>query len=260
MTAFSRLTLLLALVFGEVRWICHPMAASTPSDVTTAQRDAAPPALPGEDLARRTDPYGRAFAEMKLPPEKIRRLRELIAVSHVAPADLEGEVMRGAYRSRQEAIEVFSLACAEAETEITHLLTPLQYARFTTARDELPARVVVAAFDTALTAEVPPTSPLGAVTAFTDDVFESLVAIVQSSCHRHRVLPDNTLPPDLTDEPALTRYLAAKTAANREIATGASTLLSPAQIAAVQHYQAAQLEALSALWHHPPTRSWAQRR
>lgn len=197
---------------------------------------------------------------MKLPPEKIRRLRELIAVSHVAVADLEGEVMRGAYRSRQEAIEVFSLACTEAETEITHLLTPLQYARFTTARDELPARTVVTAFDTALTAESPSPSPLGPITALTDDAFESLVALVQSSCHRHHVAPDNTLPPDLTDEPALARYLAAKTSANRAIATGAITLLRPAQIATVQRYQAAQLEALSALWHHPPTHTWAQRR
>jgi hypothetical protein len=234
------------------------MAASLPLTMRSAESLASdlPPAVSTAKKPDRLDPFPRVFAELQLSPEKIRRLRELMRVPETTALEIEAEISRGAYRSRQEALDVYTLACTEAETEIQKLLTPLAYARFTTVRDEAPARQLLDAYDRALAAATPSVP----VTVFTDETFDRLVTTMTAICRRHGITPAAAPPPGASRTDDLAPYLAAREATDADIARILSPVLADTQLATLVQFQTDQRNTLAALWRQTPARTWAQRR
>ncbi len=233
----------------------HPQGVVTSASPVAEDRGRESAAA--ELRLRRANPYAAMVKDFNLSEAKARRLRELLRVPEVAILEVEGELSRGAYRSRQEAIDIYTLACNEAETEIASLLTPIQYARLQTVRDELPARRFVLDYDTFLTSEG---GAVAGQSALPDEAFAALLALAHSICRRQGVAPDYGVPEGVADEVALARYLEAKTTADAAIARGAATFLTSVQTAALTKFQATQRESLATLWRQRPAVPWVRRR
>lgn len=237
---------------------------------TSADSSTAPTVSPQPAMVRtapaasadRLDPFPRLFSELQLSPEKIQRLRELLRVPEATALEIEAEISRGAYRSRSAALEVYTLACTEAETEIQKLLPPLAYAQFTTVRDELPARRLLDAYDRVLDDTTRPGAAVAGApaTIFPDATFDRLAKAIAGICRRHGITPSATPPPGASRADDLAPYLAAREAADTEIARAIAPFLTAPQHTALLQFQAEQRTALVAVWRQSPERPWAQRR